>query len=394
MFDIYASHPLAGPYTVRQTALSVARYHFIEAQMMRIAAGKLASLPEWEVKCLLGRHLWQDSLHADLLLHRLRDLRWPRTAPLHPGTARLELMALLDSAPTTTAYLLAIYQIIKPRLIAAYAAHSAAARSLADEPTVLLLRQILVDEQQQCWEGVALLESLPDRGDQDQISRWQRSVDDAYTGGGGFAPRGDAAPREVASHFEGQPTQLAPAVAARDARFRWEEAGSHTAAKDAADAAKLIAHRDADNEMHAAEVLGRNIYEQPRMPWEYHLDLVRQCWDEVRHAVLYQKYLEEAGGRLGDYPITEGNYAYRMALDFPHRLYDLHLRGERLGMHDLLRYREQAKADGDRRYALLNDFIHADEVPHVKNGRWLRWLLNEDDAAYARVERETMQLRA
>jgi uncharacterized ferritin-like protein (DUF455 family) len=146
--------------------------------------------------------------------------------------------------------------------------------------------------------------------------------------------------------------------------------------------------------MHAAEVLGRNIYEHPEMPWEFHVDLARQCWDEVRHAVLYQKYLEEQGGKLGDYPVVIGNYAYRMALDFPHRLYDLHLRGERLGMPDLLRFREQAQASGDRRYQLLNDYVHADEVPHVKNGRWLRWLLKENKEAFKRVERETMQIRA
>lgn len=63
-----------------------------------------------------------------------------------------------------------------------------------------------------------------------------------------------------------------------------------------------MAHRDADNEMHAAELLGRSLYEHPEMPWEYHIDMARQLWDEVRHAVLYQKYLERLGGALGDYP--------------------------------------------------------------------------------------------
>ncbi|PMP86151.1 MAG: hypothetical protein C0183_04190, partial [Roseiflexus castenholzii] len=158
--------------------------------------------------------------------------------------------------------------------------------------------------------------------------------------------------------------------------------------------ALMMAHRDADNEMHAAELLGRNLYEHPEMPWEYHVDMERQLWDEVRHAVLYQRYLEHLGGKLGDFPVIPGNYAYRISLDFPHRLYDLHLRGEKLGMPDLIRYRETAHARGDTPYALLNDFVHADEVPHVKNGRWLRWLLNNDEAAFRQIERETMRLRA
>jgi uncharacterized ferritin-like protein (DUF455 family) len=82
-----------------------------------------------------------------------------------------------------------------------------------------------------------------------------------------------------------------------------------------------------------------------------------------------------------DYPVVPGNYAYRIALDFAHRLYDLHLRGEKLGMPDLIRFRDEATKTGNHSYALLNDYIHADEVPHVKNGRWLKWLLNNDKAA-------------
>ena len=81
MFDIYAGQPLMGAFDVRQTARLVARYHYVEAQLMRVMAGKLASLPEWEVKCLLGLHLWHDSLHANDMLARLVDLRWPRKAP-------------------------------------------------------------------------------------------------------------------------------------------------------------------------------------------------------------------------------------------------------------------------------------------------------------------------
>ena len=106
MFDIYAGQPLMGAFDVRQTARLVARYHYIEAQLMRVMAGKLASLPEWEVKCLLGLHLWHDSLHAHDLLARLVELRWPRKAALNPGAATLALMALLDETPDTPALLI------------------------------------------------------------------------------------------------------------------------------------------------------------------------------------------------------------------------------------------------------------------------------------------------
>jgi hypothetical protein len=392
MFDIYAGQPLMGAFDVRQTARLVARYHYIEAQLMRVMAGKLASLPEWEVKCLLGLHLWHDSLHAQDLLARLVELRWPRKAALNPGAATLALMALLDETPDSPALLSGIYRVIKPALAAAYAAHLAAAAPVADEPTCAILRRALAEEQQHIMEGQALLDSLADV-DAGAMAAWEQRIRAALAAVGSLTMPGDIE-REAATSFEGQSIKPAPSVAARDRRFTIELNGFGQAPSDPAGTARFMAHRDADNEMHAAELLGRSLYEHPEMPWEYHVDMARQLWDEVRHAVLYQKYLEGLGGHLGDYPSIPGNYSYRIGLDFAHRLYDLHLRGEKLGMPDLIRYREQARGAGDQAYLLLNDYVHADEVPHVKNGRWLNWLLDDDAAAFKRIERETMRIRA
>ena len=360
---------------------------------MRVAAGKLAELPEWELKCLLGRHLWQDSLHADAWLARLIDLRWPRRAPLSPGEPTRRLLALLDDAPDGAAYLAAVYRQVKPRLIAAYTAHRAACAPLADEPTWELLGRATADEEEQVRQGITLLESFPAAA-RAAARPFEASVAAACAALGSLDDPASAAEREADGSFDGQAVRPAPTVAARDARFRLGERAADRPPADERELALVMAHRDADNEMHAAELLGRSLYEHPDMPWEYHVAMARQLWDEVRHAVLYQRYLEQLGGKLGDFPVIPGNYAYRIGLDFPHRLYDLHLRGEKLGMPDLIRYREQARAQGDAHYALLNDFVHADEVPHVKNGRWLHWLLKDDEEAFRRVERETMQLRA
>jgi uncharacterized ferritin-like protein (DUF455 family) len=392
MFDIYAAHGLMGAFDVGQTAQLVARYHYIEAQLMRVMAGKLASLPEWEVKCLLGLHLWHDSLHAHDFLARLVDLRWPRKAPLNPGAATRALMALLDETPDSPAVLSGIYGVIKPALAAAYADHIAAAAPVADEPTRYVLRRALAEEREHIQAGQALLHTLED-ADPGATAAWEQRFRGALAAIGSLTTPGDVE-REAAHSFEGQAIKPAPSVAARDRRFTIELNGFSQAPSEPTEAARFMAHRDADNEMHAAELLGRSLYEHPEMPWEYHVDMARQLWDEVRHAVLYQKYLEGLGGRLGDYPSIPGNYSYRIGLDFAHRLYDLHLRGEKLGMPDLIRYREQARAAGDAAYVMLNDYVHADEVPHVKNGRWLNWLLNDDLEAFKRVERETMQIRA
>jgi uncharacterized ferritin-like protein (DUF455 family) len=396
MYDLYADFRLLGAFDVVQSARLVARYHYVEAQLMRVAAGKMAELPDWEVKSLLGRHLWQDSLHANEWLARLIDLRWPRRAPLKPGEATRTLLALLDEAPSSAALLAAVYRQIKPRLVAGYEAHRAACAPLADEPTWILLGRTIAEEQEQIRQGCALLEALraqQSAADWAAVTAFEAQITAACDEVGSFADPATAADREASGSFEGQGLRPSPQVAARDARFRFSEHASEAPPRDEREMALIQAHRDADNEMHAAELLGRSLYEHPEMPWEYHVDMARQLWDEVRHAVLYQRYLEQLGGKLGDYPVMKGNYNYRIQLDFPHRLYDLHLRGEKLGMPDLIRYREQSRARGDQHYVLLNDYVHADEVPHVKNGRWLNYVLKNDKDEFARIERETMQIR-
>src|SRR5262245_36574879 len=217
MFDIYAAQRLMGAFDVGQTARLVARYHYIEAQLMRVMAGKLASLPEWEVKCLVGLHLWHDSLHAHDFLARLVDLRWPRKAPLNPGAATLALMALLDEAPDSPALLSGIYRVIKPALAAAYADHIAAAAPVADEPTCYLLRRALAEEHEHIQAGQALLDTLED-ADPGATAAWEQRFRGALAAIGGLTTPGDVE-REAAHSFEGQAIKPAPSVAARDRRF-------------------------------------------------------------------------------------------------------------------------------------------------------------------------------
>lgn len=391
MLDIYSQYSIVGAFDVRQTAQLVARYHYIEAQLMRVMAGKLANLPEWEVKCMLGRHLWHDSLHAQEFLQRLVDLRWPRKAPLNPGTSTFQLMALLDTTTDSRTLLCGIYRVIKPALVQAFEKHLVCAAPLADEPTCYLLHRTLADEREHIQEGLALIDSLPEEK-AGGIIQWETNFRKSLAAIGDLTIPSNVT-REAVHSFENQLINAAPPFAARDRRFKFLPEGFSEVPVDPAGAACFMAHRDADNEMHAAELIGRNLYENPAMPWEFHVDMARQLWDEVRHAVLYQKYLESLGGALGDYPSIPGNYSYRIGLDFAHRLYDLHLRGEKLGMPDLIRYRERAKKTNDQRYVVVNDYVHADEVPHVKNGRWLNWVLRDDESAFKRVETETMQIR-
>ena len=163
---------------------------------------------------------------------------------------------------------------------------------------------------------------------------------------------------------------------------------------DWAEKARRLMHAMMDNEMHAAELSGRNSYEFPRMPWGFHIDMARVVWDEIRHSEETYKHLLDLGGRMGMYPIVPGNFGYRIQLSLLHRLQDLHRRGEVGGLNGLLKSRNTFRDMGDETGAIMFDFIQADETRHVLFGnRWVKWLLEDDNQKLRKVGDEVEEMR-
>ena len=76
-----------------------------------------------------------------------------------------------------------------------------------------------------------------------------------------------------------------------------------------------------DAELCAAELMARNSHEHPEMPWDFHVDMARQCWDEIRHAEVHDRLMAtELGCHWGDYPIGFGYFKSIYALDLLGRL--------------------------------------------------------------------------
>src|SRR6185503_1024239 len=205
---------------------------------------------------------------------------------------------------------------------------------------------------------------------------------------------------EEADAPRGERGQAPPVrLAERDPRFEMvgpaEQAqGMPAPGDDWHEKTRRLMHGMLDNEMHAAEISGRNSYEFPRMPWDFHIDMARVVWDEIRHSEETKKHLEDLGGRVGMYPIVPGNFAYRIQLDLLHRLQDLHRRGELGGLNGLLKSRNTFREMGDETGAKMFDYIQADETRHVAFGnRWVKWLLHDDNERLRQVGDEVEQMR-
>ncbi len=145
-----------------------------------------------------------------------------------------------------------------------------------------------------------------------------------------------------------------------------------------------------DAELSAAELMARNSHEHPEMPWDFHVDMARQTWDEVRHAKVHDILMRtELGCAWGDHPVGFSYFRSIYAYDLLGRLVLFNGTSEQKAMWRHSHRRKVLLEQGQEIVAMVFDYLLADEVPHVHNGvRWGSYLLGGDEAAYREKVRE------
>jgi hypothetical protein len=113
----------ANPYTnftlpqrgVEDSAQQLQRLYLIERETMRALGAWHMSIANWELKTLVPRHWWQDSLHANALRGRVLELRYPRRdVDSRHDPQLLAFLAELTRAQTDAEFALGIYGVLKP----------------------------------------------------------------------------------------------------------------------------------------------------------------------------------------------------------------------------------------------------------------------------------------
>ena len=150
----------------------------------------------------------------------------------------------------------------------------------------------------------------------------------------------------------------------------------------------MFLHSDLDEEYATLELIARNSYEHPEMPWQFHLDMARQASDESRHALLVSRLLEDRGYRYGDFPINPTSYdaLYQFEPCEPGSqkeiLWRMLIRQtfmEGLALDSFANEVRKREAAGQHDIAHAFDYILRDEVFHAESGlRWCKHLLGDD----------------
>jgi uncharacterized ferritin-like protein (DUF455 family) len=154
-------------------------------------------------------------------------------------------------------------------------------------------------------------------------------------------------------------------------------------------------HRSVHNEMQNLEIAAQTLVDFPDASWDVRLQIARQCWDEVRHTLLFYRRLKALGGRKGEFPVMNYEWGVVCMLDsLPARL-AVQNRTFEAGELDLFRqligkWREA----GDEETAEMLDGILADEVQHVRfANQWLKRAAREEPRTLMGVARGVAYLK-
>jgi hypothetical protein len=377
--------PLRRGYDVDENAVRFSNYFHVMREMVHFSCGWLPLIPEFEVKYRLGDHIHDDARALSKLRRRLYELRHPSE---YPGAPDEELATVLDrmaGAASPDEYLAIAYGEAKPALLRALELHLERLDPVSDEPSLRLLSQVgprqrrhieemrrssVHSPQSSARPAIDDLGSLPVRlKSEPRVLRILPPLEEpARDGFVEVTPGGD--PYLSRELYVNDPDENHVPVESEEQRHFF--------------------HALMDAELCAAELMARNSHEHPEMPWDFHVDMARQVWDELRHAKLHYILMPtELGCRWGDYPVGFSYFKSIYAFDLLGRLALFNGTSEQKAMWRHSHRRAVLVEQGQEQVAKVFDYLLADEVPHVHNGsRWGSYLLGGDEAAYRAKVRE------
>ncbi len=290
-----------GAFGVDANSKALQRYRFIHERLVFVGAAQLPSRHNWDLKVSIGRHIYEDAEAADQLRTRVSHLRTPLAAVGQEPVVILGLlMDELLHARSDCEWLAGVYTVIKPALIEAYQNHVKRTQQVVDQPTIRIMRTLLLDLEDQVQWGKSMIEQLKSEQAWDSAEAQafctilHRCIEDAG-GINGEGKRSAHLPERVRS-FEAY--QL-PKKSQRDPRTMGEtilfRSSMGVKFNDPIQDRIVGMMRVRQEEMTAAELIAAVLCSQKGMPWAFYLNLARHLWDEVRHALFGQAALDAEG---------------------------------------------------------------------------------------------------
>ncbi len=392
--DTFGNHAQSR-HDVDLSASLLKRLYLIEREQMRALAAKHISIESWPAKNGLPRHWWLASLHADALRERVLELRYPRRdVDKDHDRGLTALLAELTKGEADAEFLLGIYRVLRPALIAGYRTYLAEADPIADAPGIYQIEHILFDYERAEAEGEAFLASLASANPASveagtpwvvYLSRYLKSI-------GGILGLEPVEEPPLDHPCANRPDYVVPHKSVRPREFAPARVESPGRAPQNHREQQVWYAIDHANEVWAAEAPGGFMWQMPKMPWGFFTDVARWSYDEMRHARMGARRLDAWGFEMGiDYPMVGDpvDAIYEQGGGPLELLALLYYFEKDAPAHRMVTKKEFTAMD-DTDTAIDTDYDWADEAIHLKYGyTWLQHIVGADkpDELKALVER-------
>lgn len=146
-------------------------------------------------------------------------------------------------------------------------------------------------------------------------------------------------------------------------------------------------HRHMNNETGALEIAAQCLADFPDAPWELRMQLARQAFDESRHVRALYRRLRQLGGRKGEFPVGNFEWAVTNMCDTLVGRLAIQNRTFEAGQMDLLGgLRNIWRSLGDETTTEVLEHILADEINHVRfANQWIKKIVKSDGRMLLKV---------
>jgi hypothetical protein len=357
---------------VAEAADQLRRLAYAEERMMFLYASRVVTIPERDLKVLLGRLQYEAGGRADQLRQRIQELRVSaKRLKQSPDENLTTFFNELEHLPGTDPFLAALVDLVLPALVAGYRDYLAATNHLADYPSVRILKANLKEAEEHLQLlRIVQTEITPDDADKQLTETWKRHLKvvlDAASGVLGIEDGDDDLPEWVATEPYRIPHELR-----RDDTFRrvWdfekpplEQVAEHL---DYMMSIRL-------SEVNVAEGLALVLCETADMSWSFYMDISHHLWDEMRHSLFGEAAIEATYGERGALPLRdyEGQFAMETAPLEQYAVLGLEIEGANMRYPPGKRQEWEFCRDmaDHPLMTTFQDFDWADEVLHVNIAR-------------------------
>ncbi len=347
-------------------------YRYVEHEAMLQLAGWLPRAATFELKCEMGRSLWEYSQHVNSLYLRLREIQSP--AFQKPADAALvKLVAEMLHAPDEFAFACGLYRVVLPSLISSLENHETATFPNSDQPSVHVIAHALLDLRAQLRRVEPLRRRAEHAGKFTAATRdWERYLRQLLGACGGISGRDRRRPTPPRAP-SCRVNFVAPREAARDERFTnlFADQGAMPPEDDYAEHTVEEFERYS-TEMLAAETVALVLFAVRGMPWEFQYDTARHLYDEVRHCLMGYEWMRAHD--VDPFKSPQYLHIYKWRSQYPPLMqYCMLTMGNEVHAFPYRHRRVKAhEKSGDKLSEQFVRYDIADETQHVRFGK--RWL--------------------